>query len=1180
MKEPSNNPKIDPELEARIVALVLGEASDFERDQLVRLIEAQPELAAFEEGIQSIDCLLRDVAKAESVSADEDWKLSADKRNAVSAVIGKETGQQPEQLALRRSDEGQEVMKHRRFRNAGAIAAMLCTAGLLAVLAIPAIQGERASNADRKTVGLAYESAEAPEVFFGEETSAATEFRSMDGAGIETADERRFDNWGILGAEFDHEAKLESALSGIRDSLDSLAAIPSDRYLSDDVQYHAIAPNTALPRDTVTMRGGRDGDGKKPNSADVAFEGEQPPSSFDTPMLMPEGEKHWSYGFNGNVDRIDDLQLTMPNAGNKELSFPAVDNGREGRTESEHAETITSTIRVPDGGTVVLGGVKRSVSGPGPGELAGEPSVATPKMPSDYDANGIVTMGDALITEGISPNFDYSIPGARAPKYWKESEASPKMPQQMGGVRYSLELPDPPSVVKGGDIAGDRLKWADGESMDDYGGALGGGGGLGVNEFGVVGGIETEDRTKVPPPSPQPEGLVRGIPHNGVRSAEQPSETRSPAPAGGEFYEDKAGAFYDGDESESGLARSTRMPSDYRKNSREYFSQTGQLERAGQNATGHAARPGDDSLALRDGRTQLGEPLYGRQGLPAITGTPIGAPESKTGQAQVDDRSGYEHWAKDSLGKLSMLNNLHLGTNESTEASGANGTSLERDWSRPQSGAAATKGRTLGLDGPVAGKSVNLWEGYLPPTTEEKFKSRNTAPVERTAAPPVLDEKTAADEAFSTFSLHVSDVSFKLAMAALARGEWPEAAKIRIEEFVNAFDYGDPLPCRDEKVSCRLEQAVHPFLQQRNLLRVSMRTAAAGRADNTPLRLTLLLDNSGSMERIDRQQTVRRAFALLADQLKPIDQITLICFARQPRLLADKVTGAKAHDLVQLVESLPSEGGTNIEAALKLAFEKAREQQVSGAQNRIVLLTDGAVNLGDADPQRLSQMIAGMRDAGIAFDAAGISAEGLNDEILEALTRKGDGRYYLLDSHEAADDGFARQLAGALRPSAKNVKVQIEFNPERVGRYKLLGFEKHRLNKEDFRDDTVDAAEMAAAEAGVAVYQFEAKPDGEGDIGSVSVRFRDVSTGQMVENRWPIPYEADAPRVDQAAPSLQVAVTAALFAATLRGEPLGETVDLKTLSQLIAGLPEQVRSARRIGQLHQMIGQARQLRGH
>jgi Ca-activated chloride channel family protein len=388
------------------------------------------------------------------------------------------------------------------------------------------------------------------------------------------------------------------------------------------------------------------------------------------------------------------------------------------------------------------------------------------------------------------------------------------------------------------------------------------------------------------------------------------------------------------------------------------------------------------------------------------------------------------------------------------------------------------------------------------------------------------------------------------------------------------------MPANGEKVACVVEQSIHPFVQQRNLLRVSMRTAAAGRASSTPLRLTFLLDNSGSMERVDRQQTVRRAFALLAQQLTPIDQVTLISFARQPRLLADKVAGAEAGELVQLIDQLPSEGGTNIEAALQLAFEKAREQQTPGAQNRIILLTDGAVNLGNANPESLSQMVSAMRSSGIAFDAAGISADGLNDEVLEALTRKGDGRYYLLDSVESTDDGFARQIAGALRPSAKNVKVQVEFNPKRVGRYKLLGIEKHILKKEDFRNDKVDAAEMAAAEAGVAMYQFEAKPDGEGDVGSVFVRFQDLSTGQMIENRWPIPYEADAPRPDQAAPSLRIATAAALLAAKFRGEPLGESVDLQALSHLVSGLPDHERNDTRVQQLQQMIEQTRQLSGN
>ena len=455
-----------------------------------------------------------------------------------------------------------------------------------------------------------------------------------------------------------------------------------------------------------------------------------------------------------------------------------------------------------------------------------------------------------------------------------------------------------------------------------------------------------------------------------------------------------------------------------------------------------------------------------------------------------------------------------------------------------------------------------------------------TSPFVHASVPTELPEIDAKTNGFSTFSLHVSDVSFKLAQAALAKGQWPDASRIRSEEFLNAFDYGDPMPTQSERISCRIEQAIHPFLQQRNLLRVSMRTAAAGRSSSTPLKLTFLLDNSGSMERIDRQQTVRRAFAVLAQQLKPMDEVTLISFARQPRLLADRISGARSQELLQIIEELPSEGGTNLEAALRLAFEKAQEQYQQNAQNRIILLTDGAVNLGDASPERLAEMIVRMRNAGVAFDAAGISADGLNDEVLEALARKGDGRYYLLDSLESVEDGFAKQIAGALRPAAKNVKIQVEFNPERVGKYKLLGFEKHRLNKEDFRNDKVDAAEMAAAEAGVALYQVQTKPDGFGDIGTVSVRFRDLDSGNMVEELWPIPYETNALRAELASNSMKIATVASLFATKLKGDVLADTINLKELASLISTLPPEVRNSLRIKKLELMIQQARQMNGN
>lgn len=422
-------------------------------------------------------------------------------------------------------------------------------------------------------------------------------------------------------------------------------------------------------------------------------------------------------------------------------------------------------------------------------------------------------------------------------------------------------------------------------------------------------------------------------------------------------------------------------------------------------------------------------------------------------------------------------------------------------------------------------------------------------PKSRTVVLPEGFEISTAEKSDSTFSLNVSDVSFKLAKSALAAGNWPDASKVRPEEFVNALDYDDSKPSQSEKVACVIEQGAHPFMQQRNLMRIAMSTASLGRNASTPLRLTILLDQSGSMERADRAESVKRAFALLAAQLTANDEVTLVGFARTPRLLAERMKGDQAGKLAGIVANPLTEGGTNLEAALSSGLQLARQQFVAGAQNRIILLTDGAANLGDALPENLARQVEAMRKFGIAFDACGVGADGLNDEILSSLTKQGDGRYYFLDRPEDADEGFARQIAGALRPAAKNVKVQILFNPDRVSKFKLYGFEKHKLKKEDFRNDAVDAAEMAAEESGVALYHFEAMPEGRGDIGTVSVRFFDMGSKAMVERTWAIPYEADTALFAEAEPALRLASVAGLFAEKLKGSPVGERVELKRLRQ-------------------------------
>ncbi|HTU01519.1 MAG TPA: von Willebrand factor type A domain-containing protein, partial [Candidatus Sulfotelmatobacter sp.] len=479
------------------------------------------------------------------------------------------------------------------------------------------------------------------------------------------------------------------------------------------------------------------------------------------------------------------------------------------------------------------------------------------------------------------------------------------------------------------------------------------------------------------------------------------------------------------------------------------------------------------------------------------------------------------------------------------------------------------------LDEKHAGEALSFG-APSPSESDEELKAPR--PAAKTLPGAGLGETRASKEPVSTFSLHVSDVSFRLAQAALARGQAPDPERIRPEEFYNAFSYGDPAPAMSERISCRTEQSADPTMQQRNLLRIAMTVPTTGRGANQPLHLTVLLDTSGSMEREDRAAAVRRAMEVLVSLLGRDDRVTLVGFSRRPRLLADQVHGDKAAALLDAIRRTPAEGGTNMEEAIKLGGELAMRQFAPAAQNRIVILTDGAANLGDADPAHLAALVEALRQKGLAFDACGVGTDGIDDSVLEALTREGSGRYYVLDSPEAADAGFARQLAGAFRPAAENVKVQVRFNPARVGGYRLIGFEQHRLNKEDFRNDKVKAAALAAGEAAVALYEVEALAQGEGELGEVYVRFHDTATGAMVERSWTLPYDAYVPAFDRATPTMQLAGTAAFLAEKLRGGARGEAIKLAELAPVVNALRSHYAHEARVQELAAMYERMRRMR--
>jgi Mg-chelatase subunit ChlD len=485
------------------------------------------------------------------------------------------------------------------------------------------------------------------------------------------------------------------------------------------------------------------------------------------------------------------------------------------------------------------------------------------------------------------------------------------------------------------------------------------------------------------------------------------------------------------------------------------------------------------------------------------------------------------------------------------------------------------------VNGVVAGTGngpISLVHGTA---AEDEKVGQNDAPLRQPARPaPVPQaEVLTRDNAFTTFSLNISDVAFKLAQASLQNGVMPEAASMRSEEFINAFDYRDPEPAPGAPIGFAWERAGDPFAHNRDLLRFSIKTAAQGRQAGRPLNLVLLLDKSGSMERADRVEIIANALRVLAAQLQPHDTLSVVVFARTARLFVDGVPGSEAGNVAKDLRDLAPEGGTNLEEAMRLAYATALRHYLANGENRVVLLTDGAANLGNVDPNALKQKVESNRKQGIALDCFGVGWDGYNDDLLETLSRAGNGRYGFINTPEEAATEFAGKLAGALRVAAADVKVQVEFNPDRVTSYRQIGYAKDQLKKEDFRDNNVKAAQIGAAESGNALYTVEINPAGEGPLGTVHVRFRVPGTGDYQEHEWTVPYTGSAVPLEKAGAAMRLAATAAAFSEWLAASPYAGDVTPDRLLVYMSGVPQVYGADARPQQLEWMIRQAKSISG-
>ena len=436
------------------------------------------------------------------------------------------------------------------------------------------------------------------------------------------------------------------------------------------------------------------------------------------------------------------------------------------------------------------------------------------------------------------------------------------------------------------------------------------------------------------------------------------------------------------------------------------------------------------------------------------------------------------------------------------------------------------EGSNYKFDNDIA--DLEMRDNTQPPTRSRKLQSPPPPP------PPAATFTDTGQDNFSTFSLNVTDVSFQLAARQLAQGIAPNPVSIRQEEFYNAFDYRDPAPASGEPIRFEVESATLPGSHNLKVVRLAVKTAAQSRAAEKPAQITFAVDNSGSMQRSDRKSTVQAAFANLTDGLRPRDRINVVTFATDSRVELLQSPPSNAPQIQAALNTAP-EGGTNLEEGLATAYEVAARYYHPAYENRVVLLSDGIANLGRTEADQLVGMIEKNRNQGIAFDGFGIGWENLNDPLLAELARNGDGQYAFLNSPEDAGKIFAQALSNSLQAVARDVKVQVEWNPDRVQRFRLIGYETHLLKKEDFRNDAVDAAEMAPEETGNAIYLVELQANGTGPLGTARVRFKmDAATTTTEERSWIIPNPPVWPEIESASPRLQLGTAAAIFADKLQ----------------------------------------------
>jgi len=392
------------------------------------------------------------------------------------------------------------------------------------------------------------------------------------------------------------------------------------------------------------------------------------------------------------------------------------------------------------------------------------------------------------------------------------------------------------------------------------------------------------------------------------------------------------------------------------------------------------------------------------------------------------------------------------------------------------------------------------------------------------------------DDNLSTFALDVDTGSYTVARNYIQDGVLPPEDSVRVEEFVNYFDQGYPNPPEHQAFSISVDGAPSPFTltERYDMLRIGIQGYQVSDWERKDASLVFVIDVSGSMSMDNRLGLVKRSLELLVEQLRPTDQVAIVVYGTEARIVLDSTPGSAKGKILSAIHRLEPEGSTNAEAGLRLGYRVALKNYLPGGINRIILCSDGVANVGQTEADAILDEVRGYVEEGVTLTTIGFGMDNYNDTLMEQLADNGDGFYAYVDDMNEAERLFVDKITGTLQTIALDAKVQVEFNPEVVARYRLVGFENRAVADDDFRDNSVDAGEIGAGHSVTSLYEIKLRSGASGRIATVFLRWEDPDSHQVVEMSKDFHTEEMAREFQDASPYFQRTVIVAEFAEILK----------------------------------------------